>query len=47
MKLMPEPLRIINSVVPIRICDNVGWTDTWFAEYGTIFNIGVYPYAEA
>ena len=47
MKLMPEPLRIINSVVPIRICDNVGWTDTWFAEYGAIFNIGVYPYAEA
>ena len=47
MKLMPEPLRIINSVAPIRICANVGWTDTWFAEYGAIFNIGVYPYAEA
>ena len=47
MKLMPEPLRIINSVAPIRICDNGGWTDTWFAEYGAIFNIGVYPYAEA
>ncbi len=40
------PLRIINSVAPIRICDNGGWTDTWFAEHGTIFNIGVYPYAE-
>jgi D-glycero-alpha-D-manno-heptose-7-phosphate kinase len=40
------PLRIINSVAPIRICDNGGWTDTWFAEYGKIFNIGVYPYAE-
>jgi len=39
-------LRIINSVAPIRICDNGGWTDTWFAEYGKIFNIGVYPYAE-
>ncbi len=38
--------RIIHSVAPIRICDNGGWTDTWFAEYGTIFNIGVYPYAE-
>ena len=36
--------RIINSVAPIRICDNGGWTDTWFAEYGKIFNIGVYPY---
>jgi D-glycero-alpha-D-manno-heptose-7-phosphate kinase len=39
-------MRIINSVAPIRICDNGGWTDTWFAEYGKIFNIGVYPYAE-
>lgn len=38
--------RIINSVAPIRICDNGGWTDTWFAEHGKIFNIGVYPYAE-
>ena len=43
----PIPLRVINSVAPIRICDNGGWTDTWFAEYGRIFNIGVYPYAEA
>jgi len=40
-------LRIINSVAPIRICDNGGWTDTWFAAHGAIFNIGVYPYAEA
>jgi D-glycero-alpha-D-manno-heptose-7-phosphate kinase len=41
-----RPLRVINSVAPIRICDNGGWTDTWFAEYGEIFNIGVYPYVE-
>ena len=41
-----ERLRVINSVAPIRICDNGGWTDTWFAEYGKIFNIGVYPYVE-
>jgi len=41
-----KPLRIINSVAPIRICDNGGWTDTWFAGRGKIFNIGVYPYAE-
>ena len=41
-----RPSRIINAVAPIRICDNGGWTDTWFAEYGKIFNIGVYPYAE-
>ena len=41
-----HPMRIVNAVAPIRICDNGGWTDTWFAEYGKIFNIGVYPYAE-
>jgi len=38
--------RIINCVAPIRICDNGGWTDTWFAKTGKIFNIGVYPYVE-
>ncbi|MEW6755130.1 MAG: GHMP kinase [Candidatus Latescibacterota bacterium] len=43
----PSPVRVINSVAPIRICDNGGWTDTWFAQRGRIFNIGVYPYAEA
>lgn len=42
----PSPLRIINSVAPIRVCDNGGWTDTWFARHGKIFNIGVYPYVE-
>jgi D-glycero-alpha-D-manno-heptose-7-phosphate kinase len=41
-----SPLFIINSVAPIRICDNGGWTDTWFAGHGQIFNIGIYPYAE-
>lgn len=47
MTVKPErPLQIINSVAPIRICDNGGWTDTWFAGHGEIFNIGVYPYAE-
>jgi D-glycero-alpha-D-manno-heptose-7-phosphate kinase len=40
------PLQIINSVAPIRVCDNGGWTDTWFAKRGRIFNIGVYPYVE-
>jgi D-glycero-alpha-D-manno-heptose-7-phosphate kinase len=39
-------MRVINSVAPIRICDNGGWTDTWFADYGKVFNIGVYPYVE-
>ncbi|MCG3141810.1 MAG: D-glycero-alpha-D-manno-heptose 7-phosphate kinase [Anaerolineae bacterium] len=47
MSLPNAPLRIIHSAAPIRICDNGGWTDTWFAEYGKIFNIGVYPYVEA
>ncbi len=42
----PHPIFVINSVAPIRICDNGGWTDTWFAEHGKIFNIGVDPYAE-
>lgn len=40
------PVRVINSVCPIRICDNGGWTDTWFAGHGEVFNIGVYPYVE-
>lgn len=38
--------RIINAVAPIRICDLGGWTDTWFAERGTVLNIGVYPYVQ-
>jgi D-glycero-alpha-D-manno-heptose-7-phosphate kinase len=40
------PLRVINSVAPIRICDNGGWADTWFAGHGKIFNIGVAPLVE-
>jgi D-glycero-alpha-D-manno-heptose-7-phosphate kinase len=38
--------RRVNAVAPIRICDIGGWTDTWFAKHGTIFNIAVYPYVE-
>lgn len=41
-----ESVTLINSVAPIRVCDNGGWTDTWFAGHGRIFNIAVYPYAE-
>lgn len=41
-----RPTRIINAVAPLRVCDNGGWTDTWFAGHGRVFNIGVYPYAE-
>jgi D-glycero-alpha-D-manno-heptose-7-phosphate kinase len=40
------PLRVVNAVAPIRICDNGGWTDTWFAGHGKVFNIGVSPYVE-
>ncbi len=39
-------LRIVNTVAPIRICDNGGWTDTWFAKHGKVFNIAVRPCAE-
>ena len=39
------PLYLINSSAPTRICDNGGWTDTWFAEYGTVFNIAIEPRA--
>lgn len=41
-----KPLRIVKSVAPIRICDNGGWTDTWFARSGKVFNIAVSPCAE-
>jgi D-glycero-alpha-D-manno-heptose-7-phosphate kinase len=41
-----QPLRIVNAVAPIRVCDNGGWTDTWFAGHGKIFNIGVHPSVE-
>jgi D-glycero-alpha-D-manno-heptose-7-phosphate kinase len=39
-------LRVINSRAPIRVCDNGGWTDTWFARHGQVFNIAVTPYVE-
>ena len=39
----PRSQFIIHSQAPIRICDNGGWTDTWFAQYGEIFNIAVSP----
>ena len=47
--LMPEPrtpARILNSQAPIRICDNGGWTDTWFARHGRVLNIAVSPVVE-
>ena len=41
-----RPIAVVNSVAPIRVCDNGCWTDTWFAGHGQVFNIAVYPYAE-
>ncbi|MDZ4800427.1 MAG: hypothetical protein SGI92_19895 [Bryobacteraceae bacterium] len=41
-----RPDSIIHSVAPIRICDLGGWTDTWFARYGQVLNIAVYPAVE-
>jgi D-glycero-alpha-D-manno-heptose-7-phosphate kinase len=40
------PLHMVKAVAPIRVCDNGGWTDTWFAGHGKVFNIGVYPCVE-
>jgi D-glycero-alpha-D-manno-heptose-7-phosphate kinase len=37
---------VVNSVAPIRVCDNGCWTDTWFAGHGAVFNVSVSPYAE-
>lgn len=38
--------KLINAIAPIRICDIGGWTDTWFAEHGSVLNIAVYPQVE-
>jgi D-glycero-alpha-D-manno-heptose-7-phosphate kinase len=37
---------VVNAVAPTRVCDLGGWTDTWFAGHGAVFNIAVYPYVE-
>jgi D-glycero-alpha-D-manno-heptose-7-phosphate kinase len=33
----------IDVSVPVRICDNGGWTDTWFGGPGRVLNIAVDP----
>ena len=38
-----SPHTIINASAPIRICDIGGWTDTWLARRGKVFNIAVSP----
>ena len=34
---------MIEVSVPVRICDNGGWTDTWFGTPGKVLNIAVGP----
>jgi D-glycero-alpha-D-manno-heptose-7-phosphate kinase len=34
---------MIEAAAPLRICDNGGWTDTWFGGPGRILNIAVTP----
>lgn len=38
--------RVINAVAPTRICDVGGWTDTWFAKRGRVFNVAIAPQVE-
>lgn len=37
---------MIVASVPVRICDNGGWTDTWFGGPGRVLNIAVVPGVE-
>jgi D-glycero-alpha-D-manno-heptose-7-phosphate kinase len=37
---------VIRATAPIRLCDNGGWTDTWFAQHGQVFNIAASPLVE-
>ena len=36
----------INASAPVRICDNGGWTDTWFGWPGRVLNVAVSPRVE-
>ena len=33
----------ITATAPVRTCDCGGWTDTWFARHGAVFNVAVNP----
>jgi D-glycero-alpha-D-manno-heptose-7-phosphate kinase len=46
MANLQKVVRRINGSAPTRICDNGGWTDTWFAQHGAVFNIAVFPAVE-
>jgi D-glycero-alpha-D-manno-heptose-7-phosphate kinase len=34
---------VIEASAPVRVCDNGGWTDTWFGGPGRVLNIAVTP----
>jgi D-glycero-alpha-D-manno-heptose-7-phosphate kinase len=34
---------VIEAFAPVRICDNGGWTDTWFGGPGRVVNLAVRP----
>jgi D-glycero-alpha-D-manno-heptose-7-phosphate kinase len=38
--------RVIEASAPVRICDNGGWTDTWFGGPGRVLNVAVIPGVE-
>ncbi len=46
MAVRSDSTRRVRATAPIRICDNGGWTDTWFAGHGSVFNIAVTPGVE-
>ena len=37
---------MIEASAPVRICDNGGWTDTWFGGPGRVVNVAVTPGVE-
>jgi D-glycero-alpha-D-manno-heptose-7-phosphate kinase len=37
---------VIETWAPVRICDNGGWTDTWFGGPGRVLNVAVSPGVE-
>lgn len=39
----PVPAIPIQTSTPTRICDLGGWTDTWFAEFGAVCHLAVWP----
>ena len=43
---MKKILKRIYSAAPIRVNDIGGWTDTWFAGHGAVFNMAVSPFVE-